>query len=193
MTPTVAHARNVLIPLDYAYNIAAFVELAGHDYLSEGQVDIGYKILQEAAVTEITAANHALGSLISEGAQLVLRRMEAESPFCITVDGIADIIKELRACFSPTARKERKEGLRHQQEMNRLKEVDYTIDVQRKFDEYLASSPRFNKEELSRRIGETRADQLRYELSAEFVRSIEMGRSEGIISEEGGENSGEGE
>lgn len=178
--PTVARARNILTPLDYAYNIAAFVELTDQGYVTDKQLEVGYKILQDAAVTEIASASHALGSLFDEHAQLILRRVETGSPITFTIDGIAKIIKELRSSFGPTYRNARKEELRHKREMNLLKEAQLRIGVERQFDDYLAESPRFNKARLSQEIGGNRANQVNYELTSEWTRAIEMLRAEDV-------------
>ncbi|MEU1779267.1 hypothetical protein ABZ545_07225 [Streptomyces abikoensis] len=176
-TPSVARARNILAALDYAYNIAAVVELTDQGHLDSKDLLVARRILQRAPSLDVSLTNHALGALIEEDAQLSLLRIETGSPFIITVGGIADIIAEIRKSLSPTERAKRKEALRHAGVMNQLEEAKAALELQMQFDDYLERSPRFNKEQLPRQVGEGPANDFRLRMPSEWARAIDMART----------------
>jgi hypothetical protein len=187
-TPTAGDIADVLLALDYAYNIGGLTAL----YDQGNSVDLAtlLSILRNARESGVYAANYALRAMIWEApARLHVNRFDVGGSFTISVSGIADIIDVIAATFDPEKRRERREKNRHGAFMNRVEEeravVGLAIDRFAALDAIASDLSNFNKR-VRENLGTYDADELTqllreaygqaiYSLRANDIKTIESG------------------
>ena len=172
---TVTSVTGVLTAIDYAYNLAAFVEVCDQGYeLDSGTV---LNLLSLADSAGIATANFGLQATIPVDAQLQLELLEFDGSFTIGISGIGRVIEALISVFDPLARKERREDLRHKSEMNISEEERAklaVIDKRLKITMRALGDDRSNVNiQWNGALGPERAAQMRLLAAREFGRAID--------------------
>jgi hypothetical protein len=131
---TAGWVASTLESIEYAYNLAALIQLANQGSVRDLSVPL--RALRGSSGSGMSAVNSALRSSIPEDAQLRISSILATASFNIKLIGIADIIKALVSIFDPLARAKAREQVanareqvRHAEAMNRLAEEDEMIKV----------------------------------------------------------------
>jgi hypothetical protein len=124
---TAGWVTDTLEAMEYAYNLAAVVEVADQGVMRDLSQPL--TVLRSSAASGIGTLNLALRLSIPEDAQLQVSSIQAAASFNIKFGGLGSAIKALASVFDPIARTERREQVRHTVAMNRLAEEDKMTKV----------------------------------------------------------------
>ncbi len=108
--------------LEYAYNLAAVIEVADQGALRDFAQPLS--VLRNAEASGLGTMNIGLRLSVPEDAQLQISFVNAGGSFNIKFGGLGNAIKALAAVFDPIQRAQRREELRHSETMNKLAEDD---------------------------------------------------------------------
>jgi hypothetical protein len=172
---TVTSLTGTLSSIDYAYNLAAFVELWDQGYAPD--FDTVFNLLSSAESVGIATVNFGLQATIPVDAQLQLELLDFGKSFTIGFSGLGRVVEALISVFDPLARKQRREDLRHKHEMNISKEEHAKLDL---FDKRFEIAMRVLSDDRSNvnarwleELGPEQASQMRVLLAKEFGRAID--------------------
>ncbi len=172
---TVTDVTAVLTAIDYAYNLAAIVDLYDQGY--SPSLDTVLNLLRRAEPAGISTTNFALQAFVPTDAQMQLEALEFSNSFIVKFGGLGRVIEALTSVFDPLARKERHEDLRHKRQMNLLAEDEAELtlaDRRLEIAMRVLTDERSNFNQRAREdLGENRASELRLLLAREFGYAVD--------------------